>query len=188
MKWVHTLVDYDNATERPERVLSDTMVNLTVLVNRLTRKVSSIVPDSEELLVRLYGGWITLGNQLTHRANWLLAALPNFRKKFGPLRVRITIAREIVARSDLTLIGTYQNSEQKMVDGMLSVDLLELSPQRDTSLVLVSDDDDFVPAVVASAERRTAANPVHILRRRKPVGSAGNDLLLKGCNVRIAEY
>lgn len=188
MKWVHTLIDYDNAIEVPERTAPDVAVNLAVLVPRLTAKLGALVPDSQELLCRLYGGWMTLDSQLTQRAVWLLAELSNFRRKTGPHRLRLTMAREIIARSDLTLIGTYQNNSQKMVDGMLSVDVIELSAEKDTSLAFVSDDDDFVPAIIAASETRLRGNPIHLLRRRRPADSAANDALLRACNVVISEY
>lgn len=188
MKWVHTLVDYDNAIELRERVRSDVTVNLATLCRRLVGSVANIIPDSEELFIRLYGGWMTLDSSLSHRGGWLLGEVPNFRRKIDPLRLKMTIVREILARSDLTFCGTYQHDEQKMVDVMIAVDLLVLATETDTSLVLVSDDEDFVPAVVACAEHRTPRNPLHLLRRRKLAGSAPNDDILQSCNVVITSY
>jgi uncharacterized LabA/DUF88 family protein len=188
MKWVHTLVDYDNAIELSESVHKNVSINLSVLSRRLARTLGSRIPDSEELFVRLYGGWLTLDNQLSHRGVWLLSEISNFRRKIEALRLRFTVVREILARSDLTLRGTYRQGGQKMVDVMIAVDLLSLAPERDTSLVLVSDDDDLIPAVVAGAEHRNSRNPVHLLRRRKAAGSAQNDHVIQQCNVIIGDY
>jgi len=188
MKIVFALVDYDNAIEEWENTQADVGLNLSVLCSRLSARLSALIPGSENLTVRLYGGWNTAGNQPTRRADWLLAELPNYRKRFGPLRVRPSIVTELIIRSDLTFIGTYQNQEQKMVDGMLMVDALELATDANIAVAVVSDDDDFVPAIISGAERRKSTNPIYLLRRVKTPGAALNDGLLTRCNVRLASY
>lgn len=188
MKWVHTLIDYDNVKQNNERGSADVSINLSLLIPSLSNRVSALLPDSQEIWCRLYGGWITLDSQRTLQGTWMLSEISKFRGRIGPLRSKISMSTEISARSDLTLIGTYRDGGQKMVDGMMSVDLISLSDDHDTSLVIVSDDDDLVPSIIASSVKRPSNNPVFVLRRQKKPGSGPNDRLLSQCNVVIAEF
>jgi hypothetical protein len=188
MKWVHVLVDYDNAMLHVEKNPTDVTLNLNLLSTRLSGKLSSLIPDSDQVFLRLYGGWVTLDGQFTPRAGWLLSEMPNYRRKIGPVRIKPTIITTILAREDLVLVGTYQNQAQIMVDAMLSVDVVELASDNDFSLVVVSDDQDVVPAVITASEKRTRQNPVYWLRRRNAPDAMVIDSVLKRCNVRVAEY
>ena len=94
----------------------------------------------------------------------------------------------MICRMELTLVGTYRDGGQKMVDGMISTDLVHLAPDRDRSLVLVSDDDDFVPSAIAGGGLRSKRNPLFILRRKKKPGTGSNDHLLSASNVVVASY
>lgn len=118
----------------------------------------------------------------------MLGEMAKLRGRQGPLRTRISLATEMVSRSDITLIGTYRDGGQKMVDGMISVDLMTLANDAECSLVLVSDDDDFVPSMIGIGETRNSRNPLFVLRRQKKLGVAPNDKYMSSCNVVIAEY
>jgi hypothetical protein len=188
MKWVHTVVDYDNAAIHKERSQTDVALNLDLLTSRVSGALSSLIPDSEEAILRLYGGWLTLDRQSTQRAGWLLAEMTNYRRKVGPLRLRISMVTAILAKADVSIFGTYQDQEQKMVDEMLAVDVIEMASETDTSLAVVSDDQDVIPALIAAGERRTSRNPIYLLRRRNAPGDVKTDVILKQANVYLSSY
>jgi len=60
MRSIIALVDYDNATRQPELAQPDVALNLALLGKWLSDRLSVLIPDSEDLWLRLYGGWIML--------------------------------------------------------------------------------------------------------------------------------
>ena len=188
MKLVSVLIDYDNARAGSEKSSRDVYLNLSILVSSVSERIHSLIADSEEIACRLYGGWTSLDNQTTSQAGWLLSEVSKFRGRNGPLRTKMSLAMNVICRSDLSFVGTYRDGGQKMVDGMICTDLIHLASDDTQSLVLVSDDDDFVPSVIASATLRSTKRPVYVLRREKKIGKGPNDHILRSANVIIAEY
>lgn len=173
MRSVNALVDYDNAVGPTERNAYDAQANLERFLRDLASAVIAVLPRADELYVRLYGGWTTTDNQNSPRADLLLPLLSGFRKRIDGLRVKPTLVRSLVLHSDLDFLGTYRQGGQKMVDVMLSLDLIEQAKQLDKAVLIVSDDDDFVPACACAAHLRSRHNPLLIFRRSKKI--APND-------------
>jgi hypothetical protein len=154
MRMVMALVDYDNVCTAvwPEAHRDDALANLGELLNALTVRVASLALDSRELAVRLYGGWFDQSGRLTARGGWILDNLPLFRTRMNGLRVLPTLASALVCYPDVKLIGTHRSDaplRQKMVDTMLTVDAITLALNVE-QFVIVSDDEDFTPAAIAS--------------------------------------
>ncbi len=182
------LIDYDNAiVAKNERNIQDVRANLAILLNEVGLFVSSQVPSTRELIVRIYGGWITKNHEYTPRATWLISEIPNFRRRFGPFRVKPTLTDTILALPEINLCGTYRRNsnkeQQKMVDGMITVDMLFITEQYQAKIVLVSDDDDFVPALLYCARSKTKHG---IFLKRKAVAETRlNDGSLLALNIKI---
>lgn len=183
------LIDYDNVIiAKDERCSLDVRNNLTILVNEIVLFVSSRVPSTEELIVRIYGGWLTKTNEYTARATWLLTEIPTFRRRFGRLRVKPNLTDAMLAFPDAPLCGTYRkNSEieqQKMVDGMIAIDMLCIAQQIGGHIILVSDDDDFVPALMYCAYSKRKQQSI-FLKRKSASNIRLNDHNLISLNIEI---
>jgi hypothetical protein len=184
------LIDYDNAcrTVTPERSPRDVAINLDELLRAVAAQASVLLPGVDELDVRLYGGWADRGGNATPRAGWILQELPGFRTRLNGLRIRPRLATSLLALPEDHLIGTHRSdveSQQKLVDGMLSVDALTLARDGERIIIVVSDDDDFVPAVLVGFLWTPRASPLVLFRRVKPPGDALNDPLLQRRGIRI---
>lgn len=182
------LVDYDNVCSfiAPERSPADVAGNLTEFLPKLAGQARTVLHSLEDLNVRFYGGWRDVAGRNTPRADWLLASLPRFRTRFHGVRVRPSLATELIVRPSEPLVATYKDGAQKMVDVMLSVDAVALALAREASVVLVSDDEDFVPGTVVSGHYAERATHILLLRRARPIGSSPNDALIQSLGVIIA--
>jgi len=124
-----------------------------------------------EVDCRVYGGFRDIRGQPTERKAWLVRHL----RLAGGLRdgVRIVprLAESIICAPGATLVGTYANGQQKMVDAMIAEDMGAFARTSPSSLLLISDDDDFVPTVLGLS--RTTAAPILWLRQR---AAGRNDL------------
>jgi hypothetical protein len=81
--------------------------------------------------------------------SWLLRSIRRLSGLEDGVRIVPEIADSLACTPQLVLWGTYKNREQKMVDQMLSHDALFLARQGEhESLLIISDDEDFVPAVL----------------------------------------
>jgi hypothetical protein len=58
--------------------------------------------------------------------------MQNYRRKIGPIRLKLVMVTAILAKIELEIFGTYQEGEQKMVDEMLAMDALEMAGETDT--------------------------------------------------------
>lgn len=188
MRHFNVLIDYDNARFVKDRGPADVASNISLLLKGISESLIQLYPQCEGLRCRLYGGWIAVDGQTTHQAGWVLSEISKHRGRIGRVRVSISVATSIISRSDIILLGTYRDRVQKMVDGMISVDLLDLSRLDDGGLVIVSDDDDFIPSIISGSCNRDKKKPLIVLRRRKKIGSAVNDLALIDCNALVAVY
>lgn len=187
-KTVFALVDYDNVTTRlrKETTPFDTEFNLESIANGLTATIASTFPGTEETEVRLYGGWVDENGNNTLRANWLLAKLPDYRRKINGVRVRPRLATSLVSHAELMLLGTYQDAKQKMVDCMLTADAIYLGSYKEASILLASDDQDFVPAALSVLPPRNKRHVVGWLR--KQIRDIPNDEALTGRSLRILSW
>lgn len=187
MKWATALVDYDNITSVKERRATDVVTNLSVMVPSIILKIQSLVPDVEEVNLRFYGGWSLRDGQSSQQCGWLLGEIGRFNRRHGSVRAKCRLARELIAQSELSLVGTYRDGGQKMVDGMITADLIHLSNDGEISLILVSDDDDFVPGVLTGARLRTLKNPLIVIRSKRKTNVPLNDHHYQVCHVITAE-
>ncbi|MBB5757784.1 hypothetical protein HNR00_002500 [Methylorubrum rhodinum] len=187
MKRTTALIDYDNIMSVKERSITDVITNLSEMIPHLVFKIQALVPDVEEVNFRLYGGWSLRDGQSSQQCVWLLSEMGRFNRRHGSVRAKCRLARELIAQTDLSLVGTYRDGGQKMVDGMITADLIHLSNDEEISLVLVSDDDDFVPGVITGSCLRSSKSPLIVLRPKRKKAEPLNDHHYKVCRVVTAE-
>jgi hypothetical protein len=178
------LVDYDNVRLRVDRNPLDANFNAAMLTMDIIWKIRQTLARPREYHIRLYGGWIDELGQLTSLGQWLLVASSALRGRKHGVLVKPQVATSVAIRATEILIGTTRKdtvkARQKMVDCMIAVDLLHYS--RSETVVVVSDDDDLVPAVFAATVR--CAGHVVWLRHRH-AGWGLNDSLLTAAGVRF---
>ncbi len=170
--------------------------NLEVLLSGLTRALSRELPrdTTSELNVRLYGGWTQLPTKvstsetaaLSPFARDLASALPRYRTFDPPFSVVPELALATCAVPNSQLIGTLRNDQskrgQKMVDTAIAVDLVHLAFRAHEALVLVSNDDDFVPPCLAASR---ASRKLRVLHLPDPKRMGWNDHLLRKSGIEI---
>jgi len=173
------LVDYDNSIYSQEKSEADVGYNLSLLIPFLAKFARERLGRVDELRVLLYGGWIIETGAYSDRAQWILASIGRFRGRRNGVRILPSIVTALAIRPSDNLLGSYRVTtiprRQKMVDCMIAVDALYFSRVEDASLIIVSDDDDLVPALIAL--RANTAQSVSLLRKRAK-GTGLNDLLL----------
>lgn len=177
------LVDYDNVRgNQVERTALDVAANLTLLGDQLG--VAGARLGLEEIRARLYGGWVTQNNGFSQRANWMLVGLSHLRGLRSGVRVIPEMVTTCISAPPHRLIGTLRTDrnpiEQKMVDTLITADMI-MYPACDTLLV-VSDDDDMVPGLIAASKSRNSSTK---LLRVRPAGQALNDAVLTNLAITI---
>jgi hypothetical protein len=182
------LVDYDNVRLiRDERTAGDVANNLADVVPASVAEAKRTFGDTKEIVFRLYGGWIDEKGLHSHKAQWLTTALAWYRGRMSGVIVKPSLVTALACRTMDTLLGTVRNSragyQQKMVDTMMVVDAIHYARDEAVPTLLFSDDEDLLPAALAVSAMAPGV-PFHWLRRRK-VGSALNDGLLKRAKVTI---
>lgn len=183
---VTALVDYDNVRTGREVTRIDAQSNVAVVVERTLRVASRIFPNLTELRLRLYGGWVDKLGQFAPKAQWILPCLSAHRRRHGGVLVNPVLVTTMAVDPGIRLRGTYDAvlERQKMVDGMLTMDALHYAGVTDTSVMIVTDDDDLVPgAIVACRHQRPLC-----WARVRPDGRAPNDNLLRELGVHLHEY
>jgi hypothetical protein len=183
---VLAFVDYDNVRSIPDRTLADVTLNLEELCDRLSRTVRRALPGTEEIELRLYGGWVSEDGRFSRNAEWLLSAIADVRGRWHGIRLKPSMITRLACWPHANLIGTLrlrsQPVRQKMVDGLLTVDAIHLAQESVAPLLIVSDDDDMVPCAVAVS--RLVKGPLVLLRRRRP-GDGLNDEILGTLGVQL---
>ena len=112
------------------------------------------------------------GNPTRHY-QWLLPRLDHLRGLYGRVRLTPHIADSLLSSPSSQFIATYKDARQKMVDQMIAEDAhFVASTGLHRSIMLMTDDDDFVPTVFAINSRHHIR--VVWLRQRD---SAENDKL-----------
>lgn len=182
------LVDYDNVRLiREERTAGDVASNLADVLPLAVAEAARVF-GAKEIAFRLYGGWIDERGVHSYKAQWLLTGLAWYRGRHSGAIVKPSLVTALACRSMDTLLGTVRRSQagqhhQKMVDSMIIVDAIHYCRDEGLPIMLFSDDEDLLPAALAAASMAPQA-PFHWLRRRD-VGSALNDALLKRAKISI---
>jgi hypothetical protein len=182
------LVDYDNLHEGPERSKADVEQNVLDLRQRILHAASLIDGGCEEIRVRLYGGWRDEKRQATLKCLWLVELLPQLRGREGRLLFSSELVYAALCRPADVLVGTYRRlpppPRQKMIDTMMVVDIVHLLRERDTNVVVLSNDDDLIPAVLLGHQDITAERPLYWVRKQREFPGF-NDGLLRTLRVRL---
>ena len=180
------LVDYDNVRATPERTPTDAALNLEELVDRIVLLTRANHPDAEEIDLRLYGGWITEAGHYSRNAQWLMGALPIARGRRDGIRLKAHLVTNPVCQPSKLLIGTVRLRtkpvRQKMVDGLMTIDAIHLASHPEVEVLIISDDDDLIPCVLAL--RISVSSPLFVYRLRT-AGSGLNDAMLSSLGVRL---
>ncbi len=172
------LVDYDNVfrdssgkeIENVEDILYDIYLNAH-------KKASNVA----RLEIRLYGGWTEIRGQETKKMQKVKELLRNKRfqnqnkKNITHTSRLVTHLSFLDTRTEDKILGTFRvrvapggpKHEQKMVDGMLSVDAIHYSRKEECQCVMIySDDDDILPAAIMAAKNKGNL-PIYWIRRRR---------------------
>lgn len=164
------LVDFFNVVPRI-REPGDVDDALNTIFSALRASIGRAPSEIVELEIRLYGGWVTSAQSHSQVATWLLQAIARARGLHAGFRILPVCALTLAELPHISLVGTIRDRGQKMVDTMLCLDILHFSDSG-SRLVVMSDDDDMVPAVLVAASR--GPRELRLLRRR-PLGVGQND-------------
>lgn len=162
-----------------ERNSGDVLTGLLSIFDSLFRMLRASTTEYDEIRARFYGGWLHEDGRWTERADWMRSELRALRGRRDGIRVLPELAVALISIPARGLRGTARirtdrsaySFEQKMVDTLLSTDLVLLNPAVDEDILVISDDEDLVPAVMAA---QSLYGRVALLRRRV-VGWGCND-------------
>jgi len=176
---LHHVALVDLANVCPTRDEQDHIAAL-LLVAEIVRDVcAKALPANGNVLeveCRFYGGFRGVDGRPTERHVWLARHVEKVRGLRGHIRIVPTIVEGIAAVPGSQFIGTYANQRQVMVDAMIAEDLGTFARSaQHGSIVLISDDDDFVPSVLAAVYG--SLTPVTWVRKRQ---ASRNDGLMRG--------
>jgi len=131
---------------------SDAIDLLATLVRRIVvARMTEEVPV-HEVICRLYGGWFDITGGATEQRSWILKHLRRLQGLADGVRLVPETADSLLCFPYARLRGTYKNKQQKMVDQMLAHDAVFLARSSEhSSLLLIADDDDYVPASIVIA-------------------------------------
>lgn len=165
------LVDYDNVKLQPVKSALDEMFNLNDLATEIRRHLGrgEVVT---EIWLRLYGGWLDERGMYTPRATWLLSWIRDVRGYEAGIRLYPELVLSLAELPSVRLSGTCRIEKkprtQKMVDTMMALDACHFARDGSTEVVLVSDDDDLVPASMVASATRSKMAALLWLRLRDP--------------------
>jgi hypothetical protein len=189
---VVALVDFDNVRGdefRRATLASEMEVCLDFIVERTAAVVRTCVPTATLCEVRLYGGWVDENGLFSTEGANTLAALGSVRGLRHGLRVIPVVVTSPACRPTAMLVGTVRlltrPRRQKMVDGLMTVDAMEMGAPDFGAVFIISDDDDLVPCALAKCARSNG--PVFLVRHRA-VGHGLNDELLRETGVNFAVF
>jgi NYN domain len=187
---VHILVDFQNVIPDGASPRSQLEVQwlLAGVVDAVSTSIRSAYPLCRETRVHLYGGWSDHDARVTRHAQWLQAEVARGRTRRHGIRVLPRLVTSLQCAPSVVLIGTSRprnslGKQQKMVDCMMALDAVHIANNCRDPLVIWTDDDDLVPAVVSVA----AVRGVCYLWRRRPAGSGINDQLLRRTGASISK-
>jgi len=180
-------LDYDNVKPAKDNTKTDVVYNLELLIEKISTFASHKLVRKEELVIRIYGGWINENGQFSQSAEWILSVLSSLRSRKNNLMIKPSLITSAVCMPAEHLKGLVRVNtrpmRQKMVDSLLTVDALHIAQYVDNTIFIVSDDDDFVPCAIALSQG-IKSNNVHLLRVRE-AGCALNDKILRKAGVNI---
>lgn len=190
METLVALVDYDNVIPLQEKTVIDQQLNLDALMPALVAFVEEKFKTASELHVRLYGGWVSEVGTYSERASWMLSQLHNYKRRFQNIYVRPSLVVSLVDSPHLEVLGTLRGARkrQKMVDTLMTTDIVTLSSlERYPHLLIVSSDDDLVPGII-KARQSSPQTGIYILRSCQTSRLRCNDRLLKRCGTWIHSF
>ena len=183
------LIDYDNFRRRHRKSKHDLEFDTRTLVDDVACAFVKVFPSAKELDIRLYGGWTNPAGLPSRDASWLYELLPDLRGRRHGLIVRPTLATTLIQFPTFVLRGTIRGEgikmRQKMVDGMISCDVLHMASHGQTYIGVVTDDDDLVPAALIA---HCSNADVLVWMRTRSAGSAINDPSLLIENMRFHKF
>jgi len=197
MKTAVALVDFDNlevagiipAKWTRYSSSSDALVLLQLLCEHLAAAAQNQSALTRELRIRLYGGWVDEISLLSRKAELVRSQIRFLPQRFGSLRLYSQLVLVSPYAPRHRLLGTVRLQSkpprQKMVDGMMTCDAIYFSGLPDHNIILVSDDEDLVPACLAAAFRSDCGVSVC---RSTSHRSGLNDRALRSQGVALVAY
>lgn len=182
------LVDYNNMCPRPESSLSDAEINMETILGKTLDALRPYLSARSIFDVRLYGGWTDEDGLYTRSALFLLSVLYRYRRRMNGHLILPALVETGFCMPGSRLTGfmrcRVKRTRQKMVDTLLTVDLVCPKIDPETCIVVLSGDDDFVPGLLSS---RSVNNCPVILIRQKAAYSRPNDHVLRCYQISIIE-
>ncbi|MFI0114219.1 hypothetical protein [Streptomyces globisporus] len=186
------VVDFSNLCPAP-RSDADVYDGLHAIDSVVRQAIKQHWPLVTDLHLRLYGGWLFRNGRETRQWEWALPHLADFHTRRDGLRVEPELAHSSAWRPDTRIRGTFRlareadpgepaRAMQKMVDGLIVADSLRYSLEGKPT-ILVSDDDDVLPGLLAATARPTRS--MIWLRKRAPGQSCNDQWLTSYSNIEI---
>lgn len=186
------VVDFSNLCPAPRSDL-DVYDGLNAIDRVVRQAMKQYWPRVTDLHLRLYGGWLFRNGRSTRQWEWALPHLADFHTRRDGLRVEPELAHSSAWCPGTRILGTFRparevdpgeppRATQKMVDSLIVADSLRYSLEGKPT-VLVSDDDDVLPGLLAAIARPTRS--MIWLRKRAPGQSCNDHWLTSHSNVEI---
>lgn len=165
---------------------------LSEIVSATLAYIQSCQSAVNELHIRLYGGWLDESGSFTLRGQHVSQSLSTVRGLRSGVRVMPALTIALAAFPSHRLNGTLRSypsgrNGQKMVDTMMAIDAVYLADKEYDLMLLLSDDDDLLPAAITASCRRQNDGSVHLLRKR-PLGRGLNDAACSASGGKIAAH
>lgn len=179
---VFALIDYDNVKPMGREVAKlDVEYNLEQIAKRVSEIVKTNYPSCGEISLRLYGGWTNRANGRTPAGSWIYGALGTIRAKRLGIRMTPEVAVNNIFSELPQFVGLHRDGGQKIVDTLIVADMVWIAMEYDCPIVLLSDDEDMLPGLVAANLRKRQVT----LSRRRALGEAMNDEILKSLKINL---
>lgn len=164
---------------------------LSYIFDRVRTSLQKHLPGVREVEVRLYGGWLDQDGLFLPLAEWILADLASHRSLSHGIRLKPTLCVSLAQRPGYRLFGTCRTDtrprRQKMIDLMVGFDAHFFARTYASPIVVLCDDEDFVPAAILSRVSPVPKSDLVWVKsnsmRRRP-----NDLELTRLGVRISYW
>lgn len=197
------LIDFDNVRPDSQEPYSRRSVSNAAdnIKTRLLGFASKTLKIKDEVILRFYGGWFLKSRTRTYDADELLKWIHRRRGRDSNtgLRMNAELALALKDVPSSELYGTLRlssqskclplchehcnRSAQKMVDMMISFDLVFYSLQESAHIILVTSDEDMIPSAILASSRRGTALSMNWLRPKRPYGDSPNDRYLSNMSV-----
>ncbi len=177
------LIDYDNVVPiEDKRPAAEFEHSLYQIKDKVLEYLRLHISQISEVEMRFYGGWRDEQGNLTLKANHLTFYLPAIRGLYNGVRVKPSMAMQLASFPSRELNGTLRvngkKRGQKMVDTMMTADAFHLADSPYNALLVLSDDDDLLPAAVTVSSRGCFNRAVHVLRKRASGTGLNDDIYL----------